>query len=360
MTCFANIEDLQLCTCGQSVSHPLCDSSHELLAAATGTSHAGPVSLRQLQVTADLTTHEVLLVHRAARRAARCDPDRSALVDARRRDVERLRASKLAAVPDQGSGKPDALRIAHAVAADEPANVAAADNDGDADAADDDDDVDDECQDPLCDRPRSRSRAASSRASSSGASRASSSQASEAVGASRRDRQRASNRDAHRRRATHVSRRGDVDVLVDEQFVEPARAAAAPPRSMSPDIEDTVEDPAAVQQRAASSEGIVTPVVSLSRLRKRDVRPIRRAELAEHKTRASCWVTIGAYVYDVTDYLDKHKAGADSILKYAGEDITYHVQFHSKMMMKLLKQHYLIGKLVPEPNEKSGAGCTLQ
>jgi cytochrome b involved in lipid metabolism len=345
MSCFANIEDLQLCTCEQSLTHPLCDSSHELLAAA-GASHAGPVSLRQLTVTADLTTHEVLLIHRAARRAAR-DPDRSALIDARRRDVERLRASKLAAVPDQGSGKPDALRLAHA--------VAAADNtSGNDDDVADGDDVagdDDECQDPLCDRPRSRSRAASSRASSS--------QASEAGGASRRDRQRASNRDAHRRRATHVSRRGDVDVLVDEQFVEPARAAA-PPRSLSPDIEDTVEDPAAVQQRAASSEGIVTPVVSLSRLRKRDLRPVRRAELAEHKTRASCWVTIGAYVYDVTDYLDKHKAGADSILKYAGEDISYHVQFHSKMMMKLLKQHYLIGKLVPEPHEKSGAGCTVQ
>lgn len=96
----------------------------------------------------------------------------------------------------------------------------------------------------------------------------------------------------------------------------------------------------------------MTPVFSWRRMRKRDLLSVTRRELAQHVTRDSCWVAVGSNVYDVTEFLDKHKSGAGTILKHAGTDITHHVQFHSSAMMKLLKKHYLIGKLVADPADE--------
>lgn len=104
-------------------------------------------------------------------------------------------------------------------------------------------------------------------------------------------------------------------------------------------------------QRSANNEHQVTPVFSWRRMRKRDLLAVTVSELRQHTTRDSCWVAVGNNVYDVTEYLDKHKSGANTILKHAGTDITHHVQFHSSAMMKLLKKHYLIGTLVAESKD---------
>lgn len=46
------------------------------------------------------------------------------------------------------------------------------------------------------------------------------------------------------------------------------------------------------------------------------------AEVAEHKTRSSCWVIINSKAYNVTEYLDRHPGGAAILLQYAGQDAT--------------------------------------
>ncbi len=46
-----------------------------------------------------------------------------------------------------------------------------------------------------------------------------------------------------------------------------------------------------------------------------------RSQVESHNSRKSCFVTVGANVYDVTDFLDSHPGGDDLILEYAGKDI---------------------------------------
>lgn len=81
-----------------------------------------------------------------------------------------------------------------------------------------------------------------------------------------------------------------------------------------------------------------------------NLRKITVEELRTHNTANSAWVQVGNKVYDVTDLIYEHPAGSRLILQNAGTDITYHVQFHSKKMMKLLKPR-LIGRIVSSPNE---------
>jgi 4-hydroxysphinganine ceramide fatty acyl 2-hydroxylase len=47
-----------------------------------------------------------------------------------------------------------------------------------------------------------------------------------------------------------------------------------------------------------------------------------RTEVESHNSQASCYVTLGANVYDLTDFLDSHPGGADLILNYAGKDVS--------------------------------------
>ncbi|PFH61696.1 hypothetical protein XA68_16579 [Ophiocordyceps unilateralis] len=48
---------------------------------------------------------------------------------------------------------------------------------------------------------------------------------------------------------------------------------------------------------------------------------LTRAEVQSHDSTASCYVTIGSKVYDVTDFLSDHPGGAHLILEYAGKDV---------------------------------------
>lgn len=44
-------------------------------------------------------------------------------------------------------------------------------------------------------------------------------------------------------------------------------------------------------------------------------------DIASRNTKASCYVTIGCYVYDMTTFLDDHPGGEDLILPYGGKDV---------------------------------------
>jgi len=50
------------------------------------------------------------------------------------------------------------------------------------------------------------------------------------------------------------------------------------------------------------------------------IRKVSKAELAHHNTDTDCWVSLYGKVYDFTDFLEEHPAGAEALLEYGGKD----------------------------------------
>lgn len=80
---------------------------------------------------------------------------------------------------------------------------------------------------------------------------------------------------------------------------------------------------------------------------------IPTADVASHKTSKSCYVTVGANVYNVTDFIDDHPGGGDLILGYGGKDISEILQdeishTHSDAAYEILNDN-LIGFVATEP-----------
>jgi succinate dehydrogenase/fumarate reductase flavoprotein subunit len=73
-------------------------------------------------------------------------------------------------------------------------------------------------------------------------------------------------------------------------------------------------------------------------------RDVTKAELGGHASEASCWVAVYGEVYDFTDFLDEHPAGAEAILKYGGTDGT--AIFDSVHSKDMLDDFDAIGPLV--------------
>ncbi|ORY56915.1 uncharacterized protein BCR38DRAFT_450343 [Pseudomassariella vexata] len=49
---------------------------------------------------------------------------------------------------------------------------------------------------------------------------------------------------------------------------------------------------------------------------------LTRSEFEAHNTAKSCYVTLGANVYDITDFVESHPGGPELVLEYAGKDVT--------------------------------------
>ncbi|KJE94785.1 hypothetical protein CAOG_05367 [Capsaspora owczarzaki ATCC 30864] len=77
-----------------------------------------------------------------------------------------------------------------------------------------------------------------------------------------------------------------------------------------------------------------------------------RDQVAQHNSRESCWLVVRGVVYDVTDFLKFHPAGANAILRHAGQDATVDFDFHDGHSQKLWKK-YIIGKLVASEQPSS-------
>ena len=65
-------------------------------------------------------------------------------------------------------------------------------------------------------------------------------------------------------------------------------------------------------------------------------------EIRSHSSAKSCFVTLGANVYDLTDFLDSHPGGGDLILEYAGKDVAEILKdetshFHSEAAYEVLE-----------------------
>ena len=76
------------------------------------------------------------------------------------------------------------------------------------------------------------------------------------------------------------------------------------------------------------------------------LRQISAGELRKHTTRESCWVSLHGKVYDFTNFLDEHPAGAEAILRQAGGDASEIFDaIHSQTMLDDFKP---IGALVAD------------
>jgi 4-hydroxysphinganine ceramide fatty acyl 2-hydroxylase len=80
-----------------------------------------------------------------------------------------------------------------------------------------------------------------------------------------------------------------------------------------------------------------------------------RAEVAEHNSDKSCYVTIGSKVYDVSEFVDDHPGGRELVLQYAGKDVeeilkdvTSHP--HSEAAYEVLDES-LVGFLADAPEK---------
>ncbi len=72
-------------------------------------------------------------------------------------------------------------------------------------------------------------------------------------------------------------------------------------------------------------------------------------DVATHTTSASCWVSRGGKVYDVTAFIDDHPGGDDLILAHAGKDIGEVMQDkleheHSDAAYNMLDE-YVVGRV---------------
>ena len=71
---------------------------------------------------------------------------------------------------------------------------------------------------------------------------------------------------------------------------------------------------------------------------------INTATICLHNTNTDCWIIIDDIVYDVTAYIEKHPAGSEIIMNYAGKDASeeFNKTGHSHSAKKLLKT-FIIG-----------------
>lgn len=86
---------------------------------------------------------------------------------------------------------------------------------------------------------------------------------------------------------------------------------------------------------------------------------ITSADVASRKSAASCYVTVGTKVYDVTAFLDAHPGGGDLILEYGGKDVAEIMDneishLHTDSAKEMLDD-LLIGFVATEPVLKTAA-----
>lgn len=101
----------------------------------------------------------------------------------------------------------------------------------------------------------------------------------------------------------------------------------------------------------ATTSGTTSAVSSVtSTLSAGQTLTLSNSEVAKHSSASSCWLLINNNVYDVTNYMNQHPAGAGVILAYCGKDSTsaYNTKNigrpHSSFADQLLA-NYLLGAL---------------
>jgi cytochrome b involved in lipid metabolism len=74
------------------------------------------------------------------------------------------------------------------------------------------------------------------------------------------------------------------------------------------------------------------------------------AEVAEHGTRADCWVVLDGRAYDVTKFIDAHPGGVGPVVNMAGKDATdVFDNYHAARVYKTMLTPYLVGEVTDVP-----------
>ncbi len=82
-------------------------------------------------------------------------------------------------------------------------------------------------------------------------------------------------------------------------------------------------------------------------------------KVALHNNEKDCWIIIENKVYNITDYLDKHRGGKNLLLHYGGKDATkeFYDLNHTKKAQKILENYY-IGD-IEEETKNCILGCII-
>lgn len=81
--------------------------------------------------------------------------------------------------------------------------------------------------------------------------------------------------------------------------------------------------------------------------------PYTWEDVAQHNTKADCWIVVEGVVLDVTEYLGKHPGGPLSILPYKGGDATRDFLLtHPREHVQTYAKKYIVGEI---PKEGLGA-----
>ena len=71
-----------------------------------------------------------------------------------------------------------------------------------------------------------------------------------------------------------------------------------------------------------------------------------RADVESHNTAKSCYVAVGAKVYDITPFLEDHPGGAELVLEHGGKDVEKIMgdeisHAHSEAAYEILEDHFI-------------------
>ncbi|KAI5479365.1 L-aminoadipate-semialdehyde dehydrogenase [Pseudohyphozyma bogoriensis] len=133
------------------------------------------------------------------------------------------------------------------------------------------------------------------------------------------------------------------------------KSAAAPSSARSSLVTKSTLDASATQRSLPPVQSLVptflllaTPL-ALDAPREAELRLVDAQEVGLHKSASSCWVVIDGIVYDITEFLDGHPAGAEAILPHAGKDVSplFNLLHAKGTLEKVLGQLTVIGKLHP-------------
>ena len=109
----------------------------------------------------------------------------------------------------------------------------------------------------------------------------------------------------------------------------------------------------------ASTAPVAQPIATSTSLRGPVNVSLTLEEVARHNSPDDCWIVVGGEVYDITQYLPLHPAGASIVVPFCGKDATdVFLNTHSTHAYTLLERYH-IGRLGDGPGTPNVENAAL-